>query len=75
MVGEDFSRFGMQPRPVPISMFWLGTQDPALVAKSKADGTTLPTLHSATFAPQPEPAIKTGVKAMSTAALDLFGVR
>lgn len=75
MVGEDFSRFGMQPRPVPISMFWLGTQEPALLAKSKAEGTTLPTLHSAAFAPQPEPAIKTGVKAMTLAALDLFGGR
>jgi hippurate hydrolase len=74
MVGEDFSRFGMQPRPVPISMFWLGTQDPALLAKAKAEGTTLPTLHSAGFAPQYEPAIKTGIKTMTVAALDLFGV-
>jgi amidohydrolase len=75
MVGEDFSRFGMQPRKVPISMFWLGTVDPVVLAKAKADGTALPSLHAATFAPLPEPTIKTGIKAMTVATLDLFGTR
>lgn len=73
MVGEDFSRFGMQTRKVPISMFWLGTVDPAVFAKAKAAGVPLPSLHSATFTPQPEPTIKTGVKAMTAAALELLG--
>jgi hippurate hydrolase len=32
----------------------------------------LPSLHSALFAPLPEPALRTGIKAMTSAALDLM---
>lgn len=73
MVGEDFSRFGMQDKKVPICMFWLGAVDPAKVKEAEKTGATLPSLHSPHFAPLPEPTIKTGVKAMSAAALELFG--
>ncbi|GAA5220237.1 M20 family metallopeptidase [Membranihabitans marinus] len=66
-VGEDFSRFGMQDHHVPICLFWLGTVDPA-----KMDMGQLPSLHSPFFAPLPEPSIKTGVAAMSAAAVELF---
>jgi amidohydrolase len=72
MVGEDFSRFGMQPKKVPICMIWLGAADPAKVKAAEAGGESLPSLHSPFFAPLPEPTIKTGVKAMSAAALELF---
>lgn len=73
MVGEDFSRFGLQEHKVPIFMFWLGAVDPALVEKAKAEGKSLPSLHSPTFAPLPEPTLKTGIRAMTTAALELLG--
>jgi amidohydrolase len=73
MVGEDFSRFGMQDKKVPICMFWLGAVDPAKVKEAEKAGEALPSLHSPFFAPLPEPTIKTGVKAMSAAALELFG--
>lgn len=73
MVGEDFSRFGMQEQEVPIFMFWLGAIDPAKVKAAEEKGEQLPSLHSPYFAPLPEPTIKTGVKAMSAAALELFG--
>ena len=72
MVGEDFSRFALENRRVPIFMFWLGTLSPATIQEAKAKGTQLPSLHSPLFAPVPEPTIKTGVKAMSVAALHLF---
>jgi amidohydrolase len=72
MVGEDFSRFGMQEKKVPIFMFWLGTIEPEKVTKAKDTGEQLPSLHSPYFAPVPEPTIKTGVKAMTLAALDLL---
>jgi hippurate hydrolase len=72
MVGEDFSRFALQGNDVPICMFWLGAADPEKVKESLARGTPLPTLHSSTFQPLPEPTIKTGVKAMSSVALYLF---
>jgi len=32
----------------------------------------LPTLHSALFAPLPEPTIRTGIKAMTSAVLELM---
>lgn len=73
MVGEDFSRFGLQEKKVPICMFWLGAVDPEKVKQVEEKGEELPSLHSPYFAPVPETTIKTGVKAMSAAALDLFG--
>lgn len=72
MVGEDFSRFALENSKVPIFMFWLGTLAPETIAKAKVKGEQLPSLHSPMFAPVPEPTIKTGVKAMSIAAINLF---
>jgi metal-dependent amidase/aminoacylase/carboxypeptidase family protein len=72
MVGEDFAFLGRTPEKVPICMFWLGTVDPKKVAESQASGQRLPGLHSSKFAPLPEPTIKTGILAMTTAVMDLF---
>ncbi|MEM6841261.1 MAG: amidohydrolase [Bacteroidota bacterium] len=72
MVGEDFSRYGMQDKKVPICMFWLGAVDPQKVKEAEETGTKLPSLHSPFYAPMPEPTIKTGIRAMSAAALDLL---
>ncbi len=72
MGSEDFSLYALQdPRP-PISMFWLGAADPKKIKESQEKGTRLPGLHSSQFAPLPEPAIRTGVKAMTAAVLDLM---
>jgi amidohydrolase len=73
MVGEDFSRFAMANHQVPIFMFWLGTLAPETIQKARDKGEQLPSLHSSLFAPVPEPTIKTGIKAMSIAALNLLG--
>ncbi|MFQ5824128.1 MAG: amidohydrolase [bacterium] len=72
MGGEDFGRFGRVNPKIPISIFWLGTVEPKLVAESLQKGTPLPSLHSSIFAPVPTPTLKTGVKAMSAAVLDLL---
>jgi amidohydrolase len=72
MVGEDFSFYGRTEKKIPICMYWLGTVDPQKVRESQEKGTTLPTLHSSAYAPLPEPAIKTGVRAMAAAVLDLL---
>jgi hippurate hydrolase len=53
-------------------MFWLGAVDPKKIQESQQAGKGLPSLHSAIFAPLPEPAIKTGIQAMTAAVLDLF---
>ena len=45
---------------------------PAKMAVSKRTGEPLPSLHSSLFAPLPEPTIRTGVKAMTCAGLDLM---
>jgi hippurate hydrolase len=72
MTGEDFSRFGLQPIKVPICMFWLGAVDPDKMKAAREKGDQLPSLHSPLFAPLPEPTIKTGIKTMTRAALELF---
>ena len=72
MGAEDFSEYGLTKEKVPLCMFWLGTQPPALVAEAKTNGTTLPSLHSPYFKPIPEPSIETGVSAMTAAVLGLM---
>jgi hippurate hydrolase len=72
MVGEDFSRYSRVEPKIPTCMFWLGAVDPKKVEESQKSGTTLPSLHSSSFAPLPEPAIKTGIKAMAAAVLELL---
>lgn len=72
MIGEDFSRFGMQDRKIPITMFFLGANDPTFLEKAKAEGLEIPGLHSPYFAPVPEPTIKSGIKAMSLFAMDIL---
>lgn len=72
MASEDFSLFALEDPKPPISMFWLGAPDPAKWKEANEKGTRLPGPHSSEFAPLPEPAIRTGVKAMTTAATDLL---
>jgi amidohydrolase len=68
MIGEDFARYGRTKEDVPIFMFRLGT----IEAGDPNQPTDFPSLHSAQFAPLPEPTIKTGVRAMTEAALKLL---
>lgn len=67
MVSEDFGYFSLDQK-IPSAMFWLGAVDPA---KMKT-GERLPSLHSPLFAPAPEPTIRTGIRAMTAAVLDLM---
>lgn len=73
MAGEDFARYGRTEEKVPIFMFWLGTVDPELYAAAQRGERALPSLHNSKFAPLPEPTIKAGVLAMTSAALELLG--
>ena len=72
MGSEDFSLFALSDPKPPISMFWLGAVDPVKIKDAQEKGTRLPSLHSSEFAPLPEPAIRTGVKAMTSAVMDLL---
>lgn len=72
MGGEDFSEFGRTVERVPICMFRVGAVAPEKIAESARTGISLPSLHSSKFLPVPEPTIKTGITAMTAAALDLL---
>ncbi|MGY6558197.1 MAG: amidohydrolase [Nitritalea sp.] len=72
MIGEDFSRFGLQEKPVPLSMFYLGAGNPEFLARAKTEGLEIPGLHSPYFAPDYKPTLLTGVEAMTLAALSLL---
>lgn len=72
MGAEDFGRFGLEGHKIPTVLFWVGAADPVKVAESKRTGGRLPSAHSPFFAPLPEPTIRTGVKAMTAAVLELM---
>jgi amidohydrolase len=72
MASEDFSWYAREDPKPPTMMFWLGAVDPQKIQDAKEQGTRLPSLHSSEFAPLPEPAIRTGVKAMTTAVEELL---
>jgi len=74
MGGDDFSEYSLLPEhSIPAVYFHVGAVDPAKMAESKKPGSPpLPTLHSSKFAPVPEPTIRTGVVAMTTAVVDLM---
>jgi len=71
MGGEDFSAYGLAG--VPSSMLWLGAVEPKRHAQATAAGESLPSLHSGLFAPDAERTVRTGVTALTTAALELLG--
>ena len=72
MASEDFCRFALEGRQIPICQYSLGAVDPAKLAESRRTGVPLPGLHSSLWAPVPEPTLRTGVKSMTSAVLDLM---
>src|SRR6266403_1482212 len=72
MASEDFSLFALENPKPPITMFWLGAPDPAKWKEAQEKGRRRPGRNSAGFARLPEPAIRTGVKAMTGAATELL---
>ena len=71
MGSEDFGIFGMEGK-IPSVLFWLGADDPVANAESQKKGVARPAVHSALFAPVPEPTLRMGVTAMTDAALELL---
>ena len=70
MGGEDFSQYGKAG--VPILMYRLGAVDQRRLDRYKELGQPAPSLHSAIFYPDVEPALTTGVTSMAHAALELL---
>ena len=72
MGGEDFSRYGRTDPKIPSFIFWLGAIDNERVAAARQSGKNLPSLHSPLFWPVIHPTIETGVKATTSAVLELL---
>ena len=71
MGAEDFGRYA--EGKMPIFMYFLGTIYEGEVRGSpEARRTPLPGMHTDTYAPIPEPSIRTGVRTMSLAAMNLM---
>lgn len=73
MGSEDFSEFGRTVQHVPICIWWVGATAPESFAEAERTGIPVPSNHSATFAPVPEPTLRAALTSMSAVALDLLG--
>jgi amidohydrolase len=71
MGSEDAGLFSLNGQ-IPFVMYWLGAADPDKLAESRKTGVPLPSLHSPLFAPDYQPAIPTGVTAMTAMAMDIL---
>src|ERR1700732_83663 len=72
MGSEDFGQFGLEGHQIPTFMFMVGAIDLDRIANSKNTGVPIPSLHSSLFWPVPDTTIRTGVKAMTVAVLELM---
>ncbi|MBP6824885.1 MAG: amidohydrolase [Acidobacteria bacterium] len=73
MGSEDFGFFGLDGHRIPGFYFFIGVYPQEQIAESQKAGKQLPSNHSSSFAPpNPEPTLKTGVKAMTSLVLDLM---
>jgi hippurate hydrolase len=71
MGSEDVGYFSLDGT-IPFVIFRLGVSDPEKLKEAQKTGKALPYIHSPLFAPVYQPAIKTGVMAMSAMAVSLL---
>jgi hippurate hydrolase len=72
MVAEDFGEFARAAK-IPSAMLRVGAVEPLRFTDAMTKGDPLPSLHSATFAPDREPTIRTGTTVLTLSALELLG--
>lgn len=72
MGGEDFGRFYLADKSIQSMIFWVGGVPKAKWDAAQAGKATLPSLHSAYWAPDAEAVIATATEAMTAAALDVL---
>jgi amidohydrolase len=72
MAGEDFGEFGLAAK-CPSLDLWVGATAPEKLAAVHGDVNRVPSLHSSEFAPDRGPTLKTGVSALTIAALEVLG--
>jgi hippurate hydrolase len=71
MGAEDFSEYSRQGG-FPSCMLWLGSVEQSKVDASKSGGPPVPSTHSALYAPDREKTLRTGVRALTSVALELL---
>jgi amidohydrolase len=71
LIGEDFSYYSLGKK-IPSLFFLLGSTDSLKYNESMQTGVALPSLHSPLMAPSPDITIKTGIKTMTSAVLELL---
>ncbi|PYY16590.1 MAG: amidohydrolase [Acidobacteria bacterium] len=71
MVSEDFSYYAQDG--IPEAMFHVGAVNPQKFADAQQSGTQLPSLHSALFAPDFQPTLRTAIQTEVTELLELMG--
>ena len=73
MGGEDFSEYSLPDHSIPAVDFHIRrSRSGENRGEAKRPGAPLPSLHSSKFAPVPEPTIRTGIIAMTSAVLELM---
>src|SRR3984893_3069373 len=72
MGSEDFGQSGLEVHQIPTLLLRVAAIDRERIVASQKTGTPLPSLHSGLFWPVPEPTIRTGVKAMTLAVMELM---
>ncbi len=73
MGAEDFAYFVRTEHAVPGAYFAVGGTAQADLDAEKAGGPAVPSHHSPLFKVEPEPAVTSGVRAMTVAVLELLG--
>lgn len=73
MGAEDFAFFVDPGFDIPGYYFAVGGSDPAWIAAAKNGGPPVAGHHSPLFRIDPEPSVRLGVEAMTTAVLELLG--
>lgn len=72
LAAEDFNEYSREG--VATAIFWLGTANPERARAVRSGGPPLPGLHTAGFAPDREPTLRTGATALAIEALELLSV-
>jgi amidohydrolase len=70
MTSDDFALYSREA--VPSIKLWLGAVEPQRFERVKSEGTILPGLHSAEWAPDRERTLRGGINAFVTSALTLL---
>jgi hippurate hydrolase len=73
MAGDDFAYFGsIDGKVIPSVLFMLGTAHPQKTEESRRSGIPLVSVHNPRFAPIPSITLRTGMRTMTSAVLDLL---